>query len=252
MGGSIAILGGTSCLPAESCPAPSVAPAALLDVTTDEWSLIPADAVHQDARSFAWTGRRLIAIRPYVTDGGYLVGGYAAAFDPASGSWTGLPELPVPAAPPSGPVLTGTVWAGSELIDADVRLVPGHRAAGRGPGAGAVPNCPPIAFPELVGGQFCGPPPGPGTGNGPGGSCLGTEAAPPCGPGMAAGRYYPYTLFGACTNVFLDGRWWRNELPGGSGPLDVWVWVDATATAAGWTGPLGAVGFVPSTATGCT
>lgn len=46
--------------------------------------------------------------------------------------------------------------------------------------------------------------------------------------------------------------WWRNELPGGSGSRHVWAWVNATTTAAGWTGPLGGVGFVPSTATGCS
>lgn len=253
MGSSIALLDGSSCLPEMSCPARLSASPELLDVRTDTWSSMPASAVLNSATSFAWTGRRLIAVSPYVTADGHLVGGYAAAFDPASGSWANLPALPVSAAPPSGPVLTGMVWAGSELIDSQLVLTPGHRSSTTGPSTvSTLPSCPPITFPDLVDGTFCGPPPGPGIGNGLDGSCLGTETAPPCGPGMVAGRYYAYTLISSCANDYIDGRWWRNELPGGSGPLDVWVSVNATGSGAGWIGPNGAVGFEPSTATSCT
>jgi hypothetical protein len=253
MGKSIALLDGSSCLPEMSCPGRLSGTPELLDVNTDTWASMPANSVLNSATSFAWTGRRLIAASPYLTADGHLVGGYAAAFDPASGLWANLPALPVSAAPPSGPVLTGTVWAGSELIDSQLVLTPGHRSSTTGPStASTLPSCPPITFPEWVGGHFCGPAPGPGSGNGLDGSCLGTETAPPCGPGMVAGRYYAYTLMSSCANDYIDGRWWRNELPGGSGPLDVWVLVNATGTGAGWIGPNGAVGFEPSTATSCS
>lgn len=252
MGKSVALLDGSSCLPEMSCPASMRGTSSLFNVKADTWSSIPANSVLNSVATFAWTGRSLMAVSPYLTSAGYLVGGYAAAFDPASG-WVDLPELPVPTAPPSGPVLSGTVWAGSELIDSGLLLVPGHRSSTTGPStASAVPTCPPITFPDLVGGTFCGPPPRPGNGSGPDGSCLGTETAPPCGPGMVAGRYYAYTLISTCINDYVDGRWWKNGLPGGTGPLYAWMSVNATGTGAGWIGPKGAVGFRPSAATNCT
>lgn len=258
MGSDIALLDGSGCLPEMSCPGRVTGQSVLLHLATDSWSSIPTDAVlesatPEDGGSFVWTGRSLVAVSPYLTSDNYLVGGYAAAFNPASGSWVTLPDLPVPTAQPSGPVLSGTVWAGSELIDSGLVLKPGHHSSSTGPStASAVPTCPLITFPEWVGGTFCGPPPGPGNGSGPDGSCLGTETAPPCGPGMVAGQYYAYTLISSCTNDYIDGRWWTNELPGGSGPLDVWMSVTATGTNAGWIGPNGGVGFRPSAATSCT
>ena len=180
------------------------------------------------------------------------MGGYAAAFDPTTGSWLDLPEVPVPNTAPSGPVLSGAVWAGSEFIDADLVLTPGRRTSStKNDGQAQLPSCPPITFPDLVGGHFCGPAPGPGNGSGPHGSCVGTEAAAPCGAGMIAGRYYSYTLISNCTNDYIDGRWWTNELPGGSGAMDVWVSVASDASDAGLIGPTGAVGFAPSAATSC-
>lgn len=252
-GRSIALLDGSSCLPSMSCASRGTGLSALLHVRTGRWSPISANLVLASAQTFVRAGHSLIVVSPYLTPGGYVVGGYAAAFDPGSGSWATLPELPVPATPPSGPALVGTVWAGARLIDAGLVLVPGHGSSGgAAPGQGTLPRCPPITFPDWVGGVFCGPAPGPGNGNGPEGSCLGTETAPPCGPRMAAGRYYPYTLISACRNVYVDGRWWRNELPGGSGPMDVWVSVNASGTGAGWIAPNGSVGFEPSGATGCS
>lgn len=252
MGGSIGLLDGSGCLPEMSCPGRVTSSSALLDVKTGTWSTIPADPVLLNAGSFAWTGRRLIALSPF-SSGGHPLGGYAASFDPATGAWVDLPKLPVPAAPPSGPVLSGTVWAGTELIESGLVLASGHGAPTTGTiGTSTVLGCPPITYPEQVGGRFCGPAPGPGNGDGVSGSCLGTETAPPCGPGMIAGKYYAYTLITTCTNDYIDGRWWRNELPGGSGPMDVWISVNATGSGAGWIGPDGAVGFAPSTASGCS
>lgn len=248
MGRYIAVLDGSSCLPDDDCVAGLGGTFALLDVKADRWSSIAANAVLSSAGSFVWTGRAMVAVSPYLTAAGYLLGGYAAALDPTSDSWAAVPELPVPAAPPSGPVLSGTVWTGSELIVSGLVLVPGHRSPTTGPST--VPSCPPITFPE----SGCGPAPGPGNGSGPDGSCLGTEMAPPCGPGMVAGRYYAYTLITTCTNDYVDGRWWKNELPGpeGSGPMDVWVSVNESGMGGGWMGPNMSVGFEPSAATTCS
>ncbi len=255
MGKAIALLGGSSCLPEMSCPGRISGHPELVALNTDTetWIAMPASAVLSNATSFAWTGRSLIAVSPYLSGNGHLLGGYAAAFDPASGSWANLPALPVPTSPPSGPVLTGTVWAGSELIDSHLSLIPGHRHSATGVStASALPSCPPIAFPEWVGGYFCGPAPGPGNGYGLDGSCIGTEQAPPCGPGMVPDKSYPYTLIGSCTNYYIDGRWWRNQLPGGSGPVKVWISVNTTGTSARLMGPNGAVGFEPSATSSCS
>ena len=253
MGTSIALLGGSSCLPEMSCLPTLGKTFSLWSPTTGKWSSIPSNAALRDEPAFAWTGRRLVAVSPYLTTAGYVVGGYAAAFRPVGGSWNSLPSLPVPMGPPTGPAFSGTVWTGSELIYAGLVLKPGDRAPSRATStAVTVPSCPPINFPEWVGGTFCGPAPGPGNGSGPGGSCLGSETAPPCGPGMVAGRYYAYTIVNTCANEYIDGRWWKAELQGGSGTMNVWISVNAGGSGAGWIGPNGAVGFVPSAANGCT
>lgn len=55
MGNSIALLDGSSCLPSMSCPAALSGTPALLNVQTDKWSSIAANAVLGSAVSFAWT-----------------------------------------------------------------------------------------------------------------------------------------------------------------------------------------------------
>jgi hypothetical protein len=252
-GSGIALLDGSECLPEMSCPGPLTSESAFYNAKNARWTLFPSNSALDNAGSFVWTGSSLVAVSPYESVEGYPLGGYAAAFDPGNGSWRNLPEIPVPRTPPSGAVISEAVWAGTELVDSDLVLTPGSRTSTSGSNAQTTPpSCPPITFPDFVGGHFCGPAPGPGDGSGPHGSCLGTETAPPCGPGMIAGRYYAYTLMSSCTNDFIDGRWWTNELPGGSGPLDVWISVTASDSGAGWIGPSGAVGFTPSSATGCS
>jgi hypothetical protein len=256
-GSDIALLDGSGCLPAESCAfGRGTGNGALYRLASKTWSSVPTNAVLGNAGSFVWTGRALVVVSPYLTVDGYVVGGYAAAFDPSNRTWSSLPGLPVPGSPPQGATFTGAVWDGSELTDSGLVLTPGV-ASGRGSSSGLtvspLPTCPPISFPDFVGGTFCGPAPGRGNGNGPDGSCLGNETSPPCGAGMSAGKYYAYTLFSACTNDYIDGRWWTNELPGGSGPLDVWMAVNgATGAGAGWIGPNGSVGFKPSSTMSCS
>jgi hypothetical protein len=248
----IALFNGSWCLPAMSCPGRLTSASAFYNALTGRWTSLPATAVLNSAQSFVWTGRSLLAVSLYAGAQSDPVGGHAAAFDPTTGSWLDLPEIPVPKAAPSGPVLSGAVWAGSEFIDADLVLAPARLASSsKTNGQATLPSCPPITFPDWVGGHFCGPAPGPANGSGPHGSCGGMEAAPPCGAGMIAGRYYSYTLISNCTNDYIDGRWWTNELPGGSGAVDVWMSVTSNGSGAGWIGPSGAVGFTPSAATRC-
>jgi hypothetical protein len=257
-GPDLVLLDGTFCLPDESCPAAMGAETtgATFHVRRGKWSTVPSAPLAGDSSSFVWTGRTLAVITSYLTDSGYQVGGSAAAFDPGRRTWTALPQLPVPVTPPSGPVLTGSVWTGSQLITSNLVLVPGRggnpgSSVPTSAGASTLPRCPPITFPSLVGGTFCGPAPGPGNGHGAGGSCRGDETAPPCGAGLDPGRYYPYTLLGACANTYLDGRWWKNELPGGSGFEHVWVSVSADGRGAGWISREGNVDFTPSASSNC-
>jgi hypothetical protein len=84
----------------------------------------------------------------------------------------------------------------------------------------------PCLLPTWEGGQYCGPSPRPGNGSGPGGQCSGHETAPPCGPGAAAGTYYPYTLPVRCDGrITFDGRQWESELPPVANGPDLWVWM---------------------------
>ena len=260
-GSQVALLGGNACLPEESCPpAMGNSDRALFDPATGRWSTMPDNQVLDSGGPVVWTGRSLVAFALYTTAEGSVVGGYASAYDPGAGSWTPLPPLPLAPHEMAGTYIPGPAWTGDELIvgrDA-LRVTKGGSVAstsstsGATAGGQALPRCPAISFPAWVNSSFCGPAPGPGNGNGPHGSCLGSETAPPCGPGMEAGSYYPYTLFGSCTQDFIDGRWWTNELSGGSGPAYVWMAVDANDSGAGWIGPNGSVGFKPSTGTPTT
>jgi hypothetical protein len=254
-GSGFAILDGSGCLPMMSCVVRLTGKSVFFHPSSSRWSTVPGGAVLERAGSFVWTGRSLVALSPVLDDHGYVLGGYAAALDSEGPTWARLPQLPVPRVSPSGSVVSGALWAGSELLDSNLALVP---EAGRAHGFAAttlttasLSACPPIPFPDSIG-TFCGPAPGPGDGHGPSGSCLGNETAPPCGPGMVADKYYSYTLTSTCANAYIDGRWWRNELPGGSGPIDVWMAVMPGKAGAGWISPAGAVGFRATASTGCS
>ena len=84
-----------------------------------------------------------------------------------------------------------------------------------------------------------------GNGKGPNGSCNGTETYPPCGPGMVQNEYYPYTLPTNCSGyVYLDGRYWQQELYEPNQPTQN-VWIVVGDNGAGWVGP-GGVGLIPA------
>lgn len=260
-GDRILLADGTACLPDETCPyAPGggrMGRVGVFHSSMGTWSTLAAESDLTRAGSVSWTGSSLVAVSPYETSKGYVLGGYAAAIALDHRAWTSLPQLPVPRAQPTGVTFSGSVWAGTELIDAGLVLKPGRIRTGQaqqrtaGNGSSPPPICPSISFPDFVNGTFCGPAPGPGNGNGPTGSCSGTETLPPCGPGMEPGKYYAYTVLGACPDAFVDGRWWASELPGGYGPVDVWMSVEPGEAGAGWIGPSGAVGFRLSSGVPC-
>jgi hypothetical protein len=103
----------------------------------------------------------------------------------------------------------------------------------------------PCPTPTWEGGNYCGPPPQPGNGSGPGGRCSGDETAPPCGPGAVVGSYYAYTLPVRCDGLItFDGRRWTSDLlPPSSGP-DLWVWMRlAPGGHLRFVSPVGTIGF---------
>jgi hypothetical protein len=106
---------------------------------------------------------------------------------------------------------------------------------------------PPCSTPTWAGGSYCGPPPQPGNGGGPGGGCSGHETAPPCGPGAVVGTYYAYTLPVRRDEVItFNGRRWRSDLlPPSNGP-DLWVWMRlAPGGHLRFVSPVGTIGFTP-------
>jgi hypothetical protein len=87
----------------------------------------------------------------------------------------------------------------------------------------------------------------PGNGNGPAGTCDGTEATPPCGPGVVPGRYYPYTLAEGCDGrAFFDGSTWQLSLrpTQKQPPVRGWI-IETQPKSARWTGTTGTDGLVP-------
>jgi hypothetical protein len=99
-------------------------------------------------------------------------------------------------------------------------------------------------------GTFCGPPPGPGNGLGPGGLCTGAERVPPCGPGVVPGVDYPYTMPGTCDGrIWFDGKQWDSELPPPTPVAAFYVYMsESTNGTVGFIAPVGAVGFTPDSA----
>jgi hypothetical protein len=128
-------------------------------------------------------------------------------------------------------------------------------AAGPGsPTAHACPNPSPVPTVDDFG-TYCGPPPEPGNGRGPQGTCDGTESEPPCGPGVEPNRYYPYTVPGSCDGrIRFDGRVWTSQLPPPR-PIEAFpVWMRLSSSGELRFVGHGSVGFTltkPSDPTAC-
>ena len=95
----------------------------------------------------------------------------------------------------------------------------------------------------------------PGSGKGPAGTCDGRETAPPCGPGVVVGTYYPYTWAQDCgARAYFDGHMWEGTLRPTQQQPPSRGWMILTApTAARWTGSNGTDGLTPAAgpATAC-
>jgi hypothetical protein len=89
----------------------------------------------------------------------------------------------------------------------------------------------------------------PGSGKGPAGTCDGRETAPPCGPGVVVGKYYPYTWPQDCgERAYFDGRVWQGTLRPTQQQPPSRGWMILTArSAASWTGSNGTDGLTPAT-----
>lgn len=115
------------------------------------------------------------------------------------------------------------------------------------PGFSPAATLAPCPNPTWEGGQYCGPSPQPGQGNGSGGQCSGHETMPPCGPGAVVGTYYAYTFPTRCDGrIIFDGRRWDSNLrPPTNGP-DVWVWMRlGPGGHLRFISPDGTIGFTP-------
>lgn len=102
----------------------SVGPAAALDPATDRWRPLPPVPRPYASAIGHWTGREVLAFGIDILEKGPSAVGaayrhWAAAIDPATGGWRGLPEPPLELA-------ATAVWDGKRLIAWDQNL---HSAA---------------------------------------------------------------------------------------------------------------------------
>lgn len=138
--------------------------------------------------------------------------------------------------------------AAAERIVASIR--PSAEAVAPQPPAPTACDPDKLTEPLVVSGQVvCIPEAPAGNGLGDDGQCTGEEVAPPCGPGVEVGRYYPYTLPLRCDGIaYLDGRRWVSGLPppAEGGTMRVWMRLDPSGNV-GLVSPRGAVGFAPDT-----
>ena len=89
----------------------------------------------------------------------------------------------------------------------------------------------------------------PASGHGPAGTCNGTETVPPCGPGVAMGKYYPYSWARTCSErALFNGRIWQGTLqpPQQQPPSRGWI-VLTQPNAARWTASNGTDSLTPAT-----
>jgi hypothetical protein len=141
-------------------------------------------------------------------------------------------SVPQTSATPS-PARPGDVVP-SDPADAPAPARPGDVVP---PAPGRVPppagqDCPPdVTEPTMTNGGYCGPEPQAGNGLGPDGVCTGRETAPPCGPGVEPGRWYPYTLALSCdAHTIFNGQRWLSTLgppPAEQTPRPVWIRLDS-------------------------
>ncbi len=153
------------------------------------------------------------------------------------------PQLAATGTHPHPPTATSTTSM-SDFSAAGRASLPA--ASSLSPGTAQILPCPNhLLTPVEADGRFCGPMAGPGNGDGPDGTCNGTEKIPPCGPGVVLGRYYEYTMPGTCSGlIWFNNKQWVSELPPPSPTSNFYVWMRlGPGGTLGWVSPKGAVGF---------
>lgn len=115
-GHQVLLIGGSSCLPGESCAAAvGSRPLTTYNPTTAAWGRAPGDLVATNAGPVVWTGKALVALNQGTAEtgpaGAILSPGDGAVFDPGSDQWQRLPYANL-----GGLDGTSAVWTGKELL----------------------------------------------------------------------------------------------------------------------------------------
>jgi hypothetical protein len=163
-----------------------------------------------------------LAIVALLGAGSYLASGLRPA---SSTSWTA-----------SAPEHAGQAAVASpEYSAARSSQLQARTAAPSASGAATSSGCPSGALctpapqlPSFSAGSYRGTLPHRGPGSGPAGTCLATDSAPPCGPGVLPGHLYAMTLPTGCgVRIWFDAtQWWAAEraIPGARGAtVEAWL-----------------------------
>jgi N-acetylneuraminic acid mutarotase len=100
---------------AQNCgPPPTNVHGSVFDPATGVWHSMPQGPADEGADAGVWTGGDLVVLSGGANDsatGKMLVApGSAAAWDPATNTWTALPRAPI------GPNVDATLWTGREIL----------------------------------------------------------------------------------------------------------------------------------------
>jgi hypothetical protein len=113
IGGRLLFLGGSGCPPGAFCPAQDFFDGAWFDPSSGTWTSLPVKFSGGDGPA-VWTGSAMVV---FATKAGASIrppdipAGAAAAFDPSTGTWTGLAPCPI-----SDLTNASLTWTGRQLI----------------------------------------------------------------------------------------------------------------------------------------
>jgi hypothetical protein len=123
-GDELLLVGGTGCLPQESCAAALTGYAYAYNPDSDTWTPLPPNVVLVDSLPEVWTGRALVALNAGAMIGGssaaILSPGDGAVYDPVTNVWLSLPRNPLANLDSASVAWTGKqllVWASGNVGD---------------------------------------------------------------------------------------------------------------------------------------
>lgn len=145
-GQQVLLLDGSNCLPSMSCLVPLRDGAGSgYTPRTGQWSVIPDNVVAGSAGPTAWTGQALAALNAgsqgSTAGQSVLMPGDAAAYDPATQTWTDLPRGPLGALDGASVFWTGKqllVWGGGASSGSNQGEALTARTANTGRGQGTI------------------------------------------------------------------------------------------------------------------